>query len=256
MACSKLQNEKKHVEGANQLPARPLSISLHGEKHHGLDELQRSFRAEETWTPEELKQLKENFDRFVEVHKIKDGIGFLFGNDRKTRHTKKLLGFNEYICQGLAAKRNIHYGSNAVNRLKYYYLVRKRVKFSQKETRELLSLQKSCKNRWTEIARAMGRCRNALFVRYHMLKGESKWKEKYRTERWSTEEINAFNKAMKSYFIDKKRAKKSEKRLQRKGINWRLIAESVGRRSIRQCKSRYNLGYNSEKSGNEFKLGK
>ena len=184
------------------------------------------FKDKERWSSSEVKILHENFESFLQMNKIKDKHNFLYSNDPETRAKRVSLGFVEHMINRLTHKTR----RAVIYKIKREILTLKHGNLSKNEIEELCLLQRSCGNRWMEIARIMGRNPDRLGQKYERVSAENKLKDRQRFGKWTQKEITAFNKAIDSLKVNYNCL--NRKRHQKTKIDWKAVSNAVGSRSL------------------------
>ena len=207
----------------------------------------QKFLDKEKWSSAELKILHENFESFVTMHKIKDSKSFLFATDQSTKKKKKSLGFYEHMNNRLD-KRTRH---AVIKKIKQQLLSLKHGRLSVNEIKELCALQKTCGNRWREIACAMGRDSDALSQNYKRITAQRELKDEQKFGKWNAEETKKFIIAVDLFKVNNNR-----RRHERTKIDWKRVSQAVGTRSILQCKEKYFKTLTTKQKRGKFQYGK
>lgn len=184
------------------------------------------------WSKEENEQLKENILEYCKVNNIPDPNIIIF---EMTKDDRK--DFYRTIAKGIRRPLFAIY-----RRVLRMYDRRNYIgKYSSEEVEQLKSLKEKHGNDWATIGAAMGRSASSVKDRFRLMR------EHCHSGKWTVEEeqrlsnaVHELSSATSGDFITA-------------GISWAAVAERVGTRSEKQCRSKW-LNYLNwkEKGGQEW----
>lgn len=184
------------------------------------------------WSKEENEQLKENILEYCKVNNIPDPNIIIF---EMTKDDRK--DFYRTIAKGIRRPLFAIY-----RRVLRMYDRRNYIgKYSSEEVEQLKSLKEKHGNDWATIGAAMGRSASSVKDRFRLMR------EHCHSGKWTVEEeqrlsnaVHELSSAASGDFITA-------------GISWAAVAERVGTRSEKQCRSKW-LNYLNwkEKGGQEW----
>lgn len=184
------------------------------------------------WSKEENDQLKENILEYCKVNNIPDPNIIIF---EMTKDDRK--DFYRTIAKGI--RRPLFAIYRRV--LRMYDRRNYMGKYSSEEVEQLKSLKEKHGNDWATIGAAMGRSASSVKDRFRLMR------EHCHSGKWTVEEeqrlsnaVHELSSATSGDFITA-------------GISWAAVAERVGTRSEKQCRSKW-LNYLNwkEKGGQEW----
>lgn len=184
------------------------------------------------WSKEENDTLKENILEYCKVNNISDPNIIIF---EMTKDDRK--DFYRTIAKGIRRPLFAIY-----RRVLRMYDRRNYVgKYSSEEVQQLKSLKEKHGNDWATIGAAMGRSASSVKDRFRLMR------EHCRSGKWTAEEENRLSSAVHEL------SSTSSGDYITAGISWASVAERVGTRSEKQCRSKW-LNYLNwkEKGGQEW----
>lgn len=184
------------------------------------------------WSKEENEQLKENILEYCKVNNIPDPNIIIF---EMTKDDRK--DFYRTIAKGIRRPLFAIY-----RRVLRMYDRRNYVgKYSSEEVQQLKSLKEKHGNDWATIGAAMGRSASSVKDRFRLMR------EHCHSGKWTPEEEQRLSTAVHEL------SNTSSGEIITAGVSWAAVAEKVGTRSEKQCRSKW-LNYLNwkEKGGQEW----
>lgn len=184
------------------------------------------------WSKEENEQLKENILEYCKVNNIPDPNIIIF---EMTKDDRK--DFYRTIAKGIRRPLFAIY-----RRVLRMYDRRNYVgKYSSEEVQQLKSLKEKHGNDWATIGAAMGRSASSVKDRFRLMRDHC------RSGKWTPDEEQRLSSAVHEL------SRGSSGDFITAGISWAAVAEKVGSRSEKQCRSKW-LNYLNwkEKGGQEW----
>ncbi|XP_015761824.1 PREDICTED: cyclin-D-binding Myb-like transcription factor 1 isoform X1 [Acropora digitifera] len=184
------------------------------------------------WSKDENERLRENILEYCKVNNIPDPNIIIF---EMTKDDRK--DFYRTIAKGIRRPLFAIY-----RRVLRMYDRRNYVgKYSSEEVQQLKSLKEKHGNDWATIGAAMGRSASSVKDRYRLMRDHC------HSGKWTTEEEHRLSSAVHEL------CSTSVDDYITAGISWAAVAEKVGTRSEKQCRSKW-LNYLNwkEKGGQEW----
>lgn len=184
------------------------------------------------WSKEENDQLKENILEYCQINSIPDPNIIIFEmtkDDRKDFYRTIAKGIRRPLFAIYRRVLRMYDRKNYVG------------KYSSEEVQQLKALKEKHGNDWATIGAAMGRSASSVKDRFRLMRDHC------RSGKWTAEEEQKLSNAV--HELSSTRSGD----LITTGISWAAVAEQVGTRSEKQCRSKW-LNYLNwkEKGGQEW----